>query len=38
VRADFADFWRDYEWMGVQRQLKVLGIYARLIHRDGKDA
>ena len=38
VRADFADFWRDYEWMGVQRQLKVLGIFARLFHRDGKDA
>ena len=38
VGADFADFWRDYEWMGVQRQLKVLGIFARLFHRDGKDA
>jgi hypothetical protein len=36
VRADFADFWRDFEWMGVQRQLKVLGIFARLCHRDGK--
>lgn len=36
VRADFADFWRDFEWMGVQRQLKVLGIFARLKHRDGK--
>ena len=23
--------------MGVQRQLKVLGIFARLFHRDGKD-
>ena len=30
-----ADFWRDFEWMGVQRQLKVLGIFARLFHRDG---
>jgi len=38
VREDFADFWRDFEWMGVQRQLKVLGIFARLWHRDGKDA
>ncbi|HKN10894.1 MAG TPA: phosphotransferase [Pseudomonadota bacterium] len=38
VRDDFADFWRDYEWMGVQRQLKVLGIFARLFHRDGKAA
>jgi len=36
VRADFADFWRDVEWMGVQRHLKVLGIFARLHHRDGK--
>jgi len=36
VPADFHDFWRDYEWMGVQRQLKVLGIFARLNHRDGK--
>jgi N-acetylmuramate 1-kinase len=36
VREDFAEFWRDYEWMGVQRQLKVLGIFARLCHRDGK--
>ena len=38
VRADLADFYRDYEWMGVQRHLKVLGIFARLYHRDGKDA
>lgn len=37
VRADFSDFHRDYEWMGVQRHLKVLGIFARLSHRDGKD-
>jgi aminoglycoside/choline kinase family phosphotransferase len=38
VAADFAAFWQDYEWMGVQRQLKVLGIFARLCHRDGKHA
>ena len=38
VGADFGTFWRDFEWMGVQRQLKVLGIFARLYHRDGKDA
>lgn len=38
VADDFADFWRDFEWMGVQRQLKVLGIFARLFHRDGKAA
>jgi aminoglycoside/choline kinase family phosphotransferase len=37
VGGDFAEFWRDFEWMGVQRQLKVLGIFARLFHRDGKD-
>ena len=37
VNADFAVFHRDYEWMGVQRHLKVLGIFARLYHRDGKD-
>ncbi len=37
VAADFAGFYRDFEWMGLQRQLKVLGIFARLHHRDGKD-
>ena len=37
VRADFAELHRDYEWMGVQRHVKVLGIFARLYHRDGKD-
>jgi aminoglycoside/choline kinase family phosphotransferase len=36
VRADFAEFYRDFEWMGVQRQLKVVGIFSRLCHRDGK--
>jgi aminoglycoside/choline kinase family phosphotransferase len=36
--ADFAEFYRDFEWMGVQRHLKVLGIFARLYYRDGKDA
>ena len=38
VHADFHDFYRDYEWMGAQRQIKVLGIFARLCYRDGKDA
>jgi len=38
VPADFADFWRDVEWMGLQRHLKVLGIFARLSYRDGKPA
>ena len=36
VAADFPTFYRSYEWMGVQRQIKVLGIFARLCHRDGK--
>jgi aminoglycoside/choline kinase family phosphotransferase len=36
VPADFAEFWRDVEWMGVQRHLKVLGIFARLHYRDAK--
>lgn len=36
VAADFADFYRDFEWMGAQRQLKVLGIFSRLSIRDGK--
>ena len=36
VHADFAEFYRDFEWMGAQRQLKVAGIFARLCHRDGK--
>jgi N-acetylmuramate 1-kinase len=38
VRPEFADFHRDFEWMGVQRHIKVLGIFARLHHRDGKDS
>ena len=29
-------FLRDADWMGVQRHLKILGIFARLHHRDGK--
>ena len=37
VAASFGDFYRDFEWMGLQRHLKVLGIFARLWHRDGKD-
>ncbi len=37
VAGDFSAFYCDYEWMGVQRHLKVLGIFARLYHRDGKD-
>ncbi|MDQ7990995.1 MAG: phosphotransferase [Candidatus Dactylopiibacterium sp.] len=37
VRSEFSDFHRDYEFMGAQRHIKVLGIFARLYHRDGKD-
>ncbi len=36
VSSDFAHFYRDFEWMGVQRHLKVLGIFARLNYRDSK--
>lgn len=37
VNPDIDTFYRDFEWMGLQRHLKVLGIFARLYHRDGKD-
>lgn len=33
---DFGEFWRAVEWMGLQRHLKVAGIFARLTLRDGK--
>ena len=36
VDDDFGEFWRQLEWMGLQRHLKVLGIFCRLKHRDGK--
>ncbi|MEO7150471.1 MAG: phosphotransferase [Burkholderiaceae bacterium] len=36
VNPDFAEFWRQLEWMGLQRHLKVLGIFCRLKHRDAK--
>lgn len=38
VNPDIDTFYRDFEFMGLQRHLKVLGIFARLYHRDGKDA
>ena len=34
--SDFGAFWRAVEWMGLQRHLKVAGIFARLTLRDGK--
>ena len=36
VDTDFGEFWRALEWMGLQRHLKVLGIFARINYRDGK--
>jgi aminoglycoside/choline kinase family phosphotransferase len=36
VPADFADFHCAYEWMSLQRNLRILGVFARLNHRDGK--
>jgi N-acetylmuramate 1-kinase len=33
---DFGEFYRAFEWMGLQRHLKVLGIFARINFRDGK--
>jgi len=36
VDPDFGEFWRAFEWMGLQRHLKVLGIFARIRYRDGK--
>jgi aminoglycoside/choline kinase family phosphotransferase len=38
VTEEFGEFWRQLEWMGLQRHLKVLGIFCRLKHRDGKPA
>lgn len=34
---DFGEFYRAFEWQGLQRHLKVLGIFARLKFRDGKE-
>lgn len=36
VDTDFGEFYRGVEWMGLQRHLKVAGIFARLTLRDGK--
>lgn len=36
VPDDFAQFHQQYEWMGLQRNLRILGVFARLSHRDGK--
>ena len=36
VPADYVAFVRDFDLMGLQRHLKVLGIFARINYRDGK--
>ena len=36
VDADFGEFWRALEWAGLQRHLRVMGVFCRLKHRDGK--
>jgi hypothetical protein len=36
VNPSFGDFYHDCEWMGLQRHLKVMGIFARICYRDGK--
>jgi aminoglycoside/choline kinase family phosphotransferase len=36
VGATLEEFERWFDFMGLQRHLKVLGIFARLFHRDGK--
>ncbi len=36
VDPDFGEFYKAVEWMGLQRHLKVAGIFARLTLRDGK--
>ncbi|AMP16598.1 aminoglycoside phosphotransferase family protein [Collimonas pratensis] len=38
VAPDIDSFYRDFEYMGLQRHLKILGLFARLHHRDGKEA
>jgi aminoglycoside/choline kinase family phosphotransferase len=37
VNSDIDSFYRDVEFMGLQRHLKILGIFCRLFYRDGKD-
>jgi N-acetylmuramate 1-kinase len=36
MALDFGLFWRALEWTVLQRHLKILGIFCRLKHRDGK--
>ncbi len=34
----FGEFVRQFDWMGMQRHIKVLGIFSRLKYRDGKSS
>lgn len=36
VDNEFSEFYRAFEWMGMQRHMKVIGIFARINYRDGK--
>ena len=36
VNPDFGEFYRQIEWIGLQRHIKILGLFARLHYRDGK--
>jgi len=36
VPEDFAQFHIQYEWTSLQRNLRILGVFARLNHRDSK--
>ena len=36
ITVEFDEFFRQFEWMGMQRHIKVLGIFARLNYRDQK--
>ncbi|WP_414443052.1 aminoglycoside phosphotransferase family protein [Burkholderia sp. 22PA0106] len=36
VDADFGEFYRQLEWTGLQRHIKVLGLFPRIHYRDGK--
>ncbi|WP_176060021.1 phosphotransferase [Paraburkholderia sp. BCC1876] len=36
VDPDFGEFYRQLEWMGLQRHIKVLGLFCRINYRDNK--
>lgn len=37
IVSDFNHFYQQFEWMGMQRHIKVLGIFCRLYYRDNKE-